>query len=209
VTSTSSEWSDLWSVYLPIAIGVAIVVWAAIGVAVVRYRRRPDRDPGGPAERTRLELGLAAGLAGVVAFLVALTFSTEAKTDSDPPGQVTIRVVAFQWGWRFVYPSSGAVVTGSSDRPPTFAVPVGETVHFDLTSRDVVHNFWVPSQRFKRAAFPGIENHFDLRFDSPGLNAGRCAEFCGLRHDAMDFNVLALEPERYRAWIAERRGRAA
>jgi cytochrome c oxidase subunit II len=208
VTSTRTDWQDLWSLYLPVAIGVAALVWAAIAFAVVRYRRRAGRGPGGPSEKTKLEVGLATVLAGVVAVLVAFTFSTEAKTDSDSPGQVTIRVLAFQWGWRFTYPSADVTVTGNSDRPPTFAVPVGETVHFELDSRDVIHSFWVPSQRFKRDAFPGVETGFDLKFDSPGLNAGRCAEFCGLRHDAMDFNVVALPRPHFQSWLADRKGGA-
>jgi cytochrome c oxidase subunit II len=207
VSSTRSEWSDLWSLYLPIAIGVAVVVWGVIALTAIRYRRGAGRVPGGPAEKPKLEVGLALLLAGVAAFLLAHTFSTEARTDSHPPGQLTVRVIAFQWGWRFDYPAQGVTVTGNSNRPPIFAVPVGETIHFELDSRDVVHNFWVPSQRFKRAAFPGLETAFDLKFDSPGLNVGRCAEFCGLRHDAMDFNVLALPPARFHSWLADRRSR--
>jgi cytochrome c oxidase subunit II len=208
MASTRSDWSGLWSLYLPIAVGVAVVVWATIAVVAVRYRRAAGRGPAGPTAKTKLEIGLAAVLAAVAAGLLAVTFSTEARTDADPPGRVTIDVSAFQWGWRFHYPASGLTVTGNSVRPPTIAVPAGETVHFELTSRDVVHNLWIPSQRFKRAAFRGIETGFDLRFDSPGLNGGRCAEFCGLRHDAMTFNVLALAPTRFRSWLAARSGRS-
>jgi cytochrome c oxidase subunit II len=205
LSSTRTEWDHLWSIYLPVAIAVAAVVWAAIAFAIVRYRRRAGRGPGGTSERTKLELAVAALLAGVTAVLVAFTFSTEARTDSDPPGAVTVRVLAFQWGWRFTYPAAGVTIAGNSNHPPTFAVPAGETVHFELSSRDVVHAFWVPSQRFKRWAYPGEASGFDLTFDAPGLNGGRCAEFCGLRHTDMTFNVLALPPGKFRSWLAARR----
>jgi cytochrome c oxidase subunit 2 len=141
-----------------------------------------------------------------VVLLVTRTFSTEAKVDAtNEPAALNMRITGFQWGWRFEYPGRGVTVTGNSDHPPLFAVPLGRRVKFTISSRDVIHSFWVPDERFKRDAFPGRPTQFELIFDQPGLHDGRCAEFCGLRHDDMTFDVLVLPPAQFDSWLAQRR----
>jgi cytochrome c oxidase subunit 2 len=154
----------------------------------------------------RVELAYVGVLVLIAAGLVTATFTTEDKVDavSDDPA-LRVDVTAFQWGWTWRY-SDGVTVTGNSEAPPTFAVPTDRTVRFSLTSRDVIHAFWIPDQRFKRDAFPNRTTQFDLDFDNPGMNGGVCAEFCGLRHSQMAFNVLALSDPDFQSWLAERGG---
>lgn len=153
------------------------------------------------------ELAYAGVLVLIIAGLLAATFTTEDRVDavSSHPA-LKVDVTAFQWGWTWTYPD-GVTVTGNSETPPTFAVPADRTVRFTLTSRDVVHAFWVPEQRFKRDAFPNRTTQFDLDFDRTGMNGGVCAEFCGLRHAQMSFNVLALTEPDFQAWLSDRGGR--
>lgn len=172
-------------------------------VAAVRFRRRDD---GLPAQREgwpRAELVYALSLAAVAVALLTVSFKVLSRVDALAlrPG-LTVRVTAFQWGWRFTYPGSGVTVVGDQRRPPQLVVPSDTTVRFELTSRDVVHAFWIPELRFKRDAFPLHTNRFDLVFP-PGrtLVAGKCAEFCGLHHSTMLFEVRVLEPARFAAWI--------
>jgi cytochrome c oxidase subunit 2 len=63
--------------------------------------------------------------------------------------------------------------------------------------------------RFKRDAFPNRTTEFDLRFDRTGHMDGVCAEFCGLDHTIMRFDVMSLPPARYAQWLAQRRGSAS
>jgi cytochrome c oxidase subunit II len=203
---TRSEYDSLAGLYLPIAIAVAALVFGAMGFALIRYRRRPGR-----AASTRTELPVVEGLyalilAGIAAVLIAATFSTESKVDSvasDPATRVD--VTAFQWGWRFTYPGTGVTVVGDQNDPPMLTVPTGETVQFRLTSHDVIHAFWIPELRFKRDAFPARETTFDLVFDEDTI--GRCAEFCGLHHSGMTFDVAALAPDDFSQWLRESRRR--
>jgi cytochrome c oxidase subunit II len=209
MADTRVEVQDLFDAYLWIAVAVAALVFGAVGFAVVRYRRKPGREPSRKSEWMRGELAYAGVLVLAIAGLVTATFTTEDKVDavsSDPA--IRIDVTAFQWGWTWTYPD-GVAVTGNSDSPPTFAVPTGQTVQFTLTSRDVIHAFWIPDQRFKRDAFPNRTTRFDLAFDHTGMNGGVCAEFCGLRHSQMAFNVLALSPADFQSWLADRSGGAS
>ena len=74
---------------------------------------------------------------------------------------------------------------------------------FSATSLDVQHAFWVPSERFKRDIFPKRTTTWQMTFDAPGFHeaAGACAEFCGLRHSNMEFNVDVLPPRLFESWL--------
>lgn len=203
--STRDDFDGLFSLYLWIGIGVAVLVFALVGFALVRYRAREGRSPSRRSELNSVEIGAAVLIALVVSFLVFRTFSTEARVDDSSSQPTQIDVTAFQWGWRFAYPGQGVTVVGNQNSPPTFAVPAGRPVSFALTSRDVIHSFWIPGERFKRSAIPGRVNRFDLTFGSQGQEEGLCAEFCGLRHSGMRFAVWVLSPESYERWLTAQR----
>jgi cytochrome c oxidase subunit II len=201
------EVQDLFDAYLWIGVGVAAIVYGAVAFALLRYRRKPGREPSRKSEAMRTELTYAGVLVLIIAGLVTATFTVEDRVDAvsgDPA--LRVDVTAFQWGWTWRYPD-GLTVTGNSDEPPTFAVPANRTIQFTMTSRDVIHAFWVPEQRFKRDAFPNRTTTFDLDFGDTGMNGGVCAEFCGLRHAQMSFNVLALSEPDFRSWLADRGAR--
>lgn len=203
--STRHDFSGLFSLYLWIGVAVALLVFAAVAFALIRYRAREGRVPSKRSEANALEIGAAVLITAIVAFLVFSTFSTEAKEDDESPQPVRIDVTAFQWGWRFTYPGQGISVIGNSNNQPTFAVPGNRPVSFALTSADVIHAFWIPDQRFKRDAIPGRVNRFDMDFETPGHEEGLCSEFCGLRHSAMRFDVWVLSDESYERWLAAHR----
>ena len=206
LVDTRDEFQDLWYLYLPIGVAVAAIVFGLVLFCVIRYRRRDDELPRGREGPPIVEGLYALLLAGVVAFLLAFTFTTndrETELASDPGARVD--VTAFQWGWRFTYPGEGVSVVGDEKRPPTLVVPTDTTVRFTLRSRDVIHAFWIPELRFKRDAFPDRETEFDLSFDDEGA-IGRCAEFCGLAHGEMTFHVVAMSPSEFRNWLVAERG---
>ncbi len=97
-------------------------------------------------------------------------------------------------------------IEGVEGEYPTLTVPTDTTVRFTLRSNDVIHAFWVPDVRFKRDAFPNRTTEFDLRFDETGRHEGICAEFCGLDHTIMRFEVDALPPAEFARWLDQARG---
>ena len=206
VASTRNDFDSIWSLYLWIGIGVAVLVFAAVGFALVRYRARPGRVPSRRAELNLLEGLVAALILAIVALLVFRTFRTETnEDDSSRADAVKVDVDAFQWGWKFTYPGKGVTVIGNSNHEPEFAVPEGRTISFALTSLDVIHAMWIPDQRFKKDAIPDRVNHFDMEFDEPGREQGLCSEFCGFRHSGMRFGVRVLSDRGYERWLATHR----
>jgi cytochrome c oxidase subunit II len=206
LTDTREEFQGLFSLYFWVLIGAGVVVTLAVLFALVRYRRHENGAPSRRSEAKIAELLYAALLAGFVALLVWKTFGTEGRVDALAARHCQeIRVTAFQWGWRFTYPDDGVSVVGNQNAPPRAAVPVGVPLCFGVFSQDVIHSFWVPDLRFKKDAFPKFVNRFDLVVARPGIHVGRCAEFCGLQHAGMSFQLDAMSEADFRTWIAERR----
>jgi len=207
--STRRQYDALFGVYVPIAAGVfAVVVLILLG-AVVRYRRR---DPGAASRRSEhnpLEAGYAIVLTATVVLLLYLTFTAEHRVDTvalrESPA-VTVNVTGAKWEWEFAYPRYGIVHrSGDVDRQP-LVVPANSAIRFNLVAQDVIHAFYVPELDFKRDLIPGMAEHVVLTFTRLGLFRGQCAEFCGLRHPEMVFNVRVLSPSAFAAW-ARSRGR--
>lgn len=203
MTDTRDEFTSLLWIFGAVTAAVFAIVVVLVVVTIVRSRRRGG-DPGWRSAWPRAEALYAVGLLAIVAVLVAFTFRTESKVDavSSDPGLV-VDVTGFQWQWRFEYPG-GFATAGSREQPAQLVVPADTTVRFRLTARDVVHSFWIPYLRFKRDAFPDYVTQFQLVFPEVGTFGGRCAEFCGLRHADMAFDVVVLPPEEFDAWLAAR-----
>lgn len=86
---------------------------------------------------------------------------------------------------------------------PTLWLPKGETVRFVLTSRDVIHSFWVIPFLMKMDVIPGHTNVFEVTPSKLGTFEGKCAELCGVDHSRMLFNVKVVTPEQYRQHLQD------
>ncbi|ELS51531.1 aa3-type cytochrome oxidase subunit II [Streptomyces viridochromogenes] len=92
----------------------------------------------------------------------------------------------------------------TGDPGPTLWLPKGEKVRFILSSRDVIHSFWVLPFLMKQDVFPGHNvNVFEVTPSREGTFRGKCAELCGVDHARMLFNVKVTSPERYRQHLKE------
>jgi len=189
-----------------VAAAVFAVILLAYIVIVVRFRRRRGAtggdDPPQPADRTRWEVAYAAALAVVAAVLITVSLRATDRVDalSANPG-LTVDVTAFKWQWAFSYRDEGVRIEGVEGEYPTLTVPTETTIRFTLRSNDVIHSFWIPNVRFKRDAFPNRTTEFDLRFTDLGQHEGICAEFCGLDHTIMRFQVDVLPRDQFASWL--------
>ncbi|WP_429910632.1 cytochrome c oxidase subunit II [Glycocaulis sp.] len=105
----------------------------------------------------------------------------------------TVEAEAFQWGWNFRYPDREGIT------PEVLHIPAGEPVDVAITSLDVIHAFWVPRLAGKVDAIPGTTNRLRILASEPGVYEGMCAEFCGLEHATMRFQVVAHAPDEFEA----------
>ncbi|GAA1682539.1 cytochrome c oxidase subunit II [Kribbella sp. NPDC056951] len=200
-----SLWIGAWIAAL--IIGVA--VWALILYVVVRYRKRNDEAP--KQVRYNLPLEVLYTLAPFaiigVLFFYTVEHGNQITRMSGTP-QHTVNVVGQQWQWTFNYKEQvngqeGVWETGTLDKPAELWLPVNESVHFDLTSPDVIHSFWVPSFYFKLDVIPGRTNKFEVTPTKTGTFAGKCAELCGLYHSRMIFSVKVVTRAEYDQHLKE------
>lgn len=108
-----------------------------------------------------------------------------------------IEAEASQWHWTFRYPDHGGAETVD-----LLYLPSGQAVDIIITSRDVIHSFWVPRLAGKMDAVPGRVNVLRLIAGGPGPLEGLCAEFCGLDHAFMRFEVQVHDPAALAAALA-------
>jgi cytochrome c oxidase subunit II len=66
--------------------------------------------------------------------------------------------------------------------PSEIRVPVGATVTFVATSRDVVHGLLIPRAHVNVMLLPGQIARVTKRFDQPGEYPMFCHEYCGIAH---------------------------
>ncbi|WEF25195.1 cytochrome B [Paracoccus sp. S3-43] len=126
----------------------------------------------------------------VLAVLLGFALWTGERMIARDGGALQVRAEAYNWGWRFTQPGpDGPVLTEG-----ILYVPAGQPFDIVLTSPDVIHSFWVPQLGGKMDAIPGHENVHRLQADAPGRHEGLCAEFCGLGHAAMRFEVVVYDP---------------
>ena len=229
ITPQAHEMYKLWIGAVVAALVTGVFVWGLIFWCVVRYRKNSDELP--PQTRYNMPIEILYTVAPVLVIAVlfyytAVTQSYVDKLSAKP--DVAIGVVAFQWNWEFDYlnpdalddkkqplPVLGAngkplATVGASDYIPVLVVPTHRSILFIETSKDVVHSFWVPEALFKRDVIPGLppeqRNRFEVTsIEKEGSYVGHCAELCGAYHSMMNFEVRAVSPEKYQAFIAARK----
>lgn len=185
---------------------VSIAVCLVIGYLLWRAVRRAPRTAEGAATTvTRSRGGAQLIYMGVaissVILLVALgwTMATLAQIARMPPRpQVEVDVTAHQWWWEADY--GGAIPGERFTTANEIHVPVGAKVLLRLHGGDVIHSFWVPKLTGKTDVIPGQTNLTWLEADEPGVYRGQCAEYCGMQHAHMGFEVVADPPDRFAEW---------
>lgn len=212
--SAASEILDLTIWLTVLGTVVYLAVMAVLAWALVRRRNDPEPDAIPATEpveatgrRTLLDLPRGSGRwlivgggvvlpAVVIVVVFGLTLASMVRLDRDVGDDaLVVEVTGQQWQWHVAYPN------GVSD-VDQLRIPAGEPVVIDLGSDDVIHSFWVPELAGKLDALPDHRNTLVIEADAPGTYNGHCAEFCGLEHASMRFEVIAMEPAEFDAWLA-------
>ena len=149
----------------------------------------------------------------------------EDKTASD----LTIKITGEQWRWHYDYVESniqyysiseevnnkikevsgrdidlsntGAPINSSS----VLLVPSGKKIRLIVTSKDVIHSWWIPAFGSKKDAIPGYTNElfFKVNIGKEGFYYGQCVEVCGDGHPFMKAALKVVTAKEFDDWIAE------
>jgi len=238
VTATSHNAYEAHMLALWICVGIGIVVFGAIAVALFRFRKSRGAVPDTSlTHSTKLEtvwtiipiILLVVMAVPATAKLIAIYDTREAE--------MTVKVTGAQWMWKYEYLGEGVEFTSRLDREsdrlrqdrslgradieqahPNYllevdnplVLPTNTKIRFVLTADDVIHSWWVPAFGWKQDAIPGIVNEAWTEILEPGVYRGQCAELCGKDHGFMPIVVKAVPREEFDAWLAARKaGNAA
>lgn len=201
------EIDKLWNLTLVLGVGVSLITFAILGYILYHFRWRPDSpQPKQVHGNTTLEIAWTLVPAVLISIVAVPTVRTIFFTYREAPADaVTVDVIGYQWWWAFRYPMANGdtVVTANEVH-----VPVGQTVRLRITSRDVLHSFWIPQMGGKRDVIPGRVNEIVFTPLEAGVYLGQCAEFCGESHALMKMRLIAHEPEEYARWLENEAGPA-
>jgi cytochrome c oxidase subunit II len=207
-SSQGEDVLDLWRILLGAGVVLGALVTGLVLWSVVRYRRPRSAGADDLPKQTDANIPIEVFYTVVPLVIVAVLFGLTMRTQDRMAREgdavdLAVEVTGFQWGWRFRYPAQGVTVIGDANQPPTLVLPVGASVRLRLAAADVVHSFFVPAFLVKKDLIPGVDNTIEVRPTEVGRFPGFCAEFCGLDHWRMTFDVEVVEPEAFQAFVAD------
>lgn len=192
---------ELWWLLLVVCTLVFFAVVIALGLALLRRGRIERIDPtDGEPGKVKVIIGATAVTAVILAGFVAYSVVVSRANTRIPDGlrPVRVQLIGHQWWWEVRYLDE--VASRTFDTANELRIPVGRPVVVELTSRDVIHSFWVPNLHGKTDMVPGRRNTIWFEAAAPGEYRGQCAEFCGLQHAKMALIVMALPEADFEAW---------
>jgi len=112
------------------------------------------------------------------------------KTDA-----VTIRVVALQWKWLFIYPDQG-IATVNEVR-----FPEDTPVNFEITADAPMSAFWIPNLGTQTYAMNGMTTKLSLEADKVGEYRGSNTNISGEGYAEMNFKAIATTHKEFDMWV--------
>ncbi len=216
VTQEAARVRTLWIGAWIALLAVGALVWGLIIWAVAAYRRKQDDDELPVQVRYNVPIEILYTVVPVLMIVVFFFYTARDESylrDTSKPADVTINVIGKQWSWDFNYVDANvheagtqAILTGKPGTEktiPTLYLPVDKRVTFVLTSRDVIHSFWVPAFLDKMDMIPGRVNTLSLVPTQTGTFAGKCAELCGAYHSQMLFNVKVVSDVEFQQHMSD------
>jgi cytochrome c oxidase subunit 2 len=165
---------------------------------VIRFRRpsedSPPREQPVPRMSPWIEGGVVAGLLALFCLWWLIGFLQYVRMRVPPENTLDLYLTAKQWMWKFSYPDGNHSIS-------TLYVPAGRPVKLIMTSRDVIHSFYVPDFRVKQDVLPGRYTTVWFQADQPGTHQILCAEMCGAGHSTMRGEVVVLDAHDYQRWL--------
>jgi cytochrome c oxidase subunit 2 len=190
----------LFNLILWMGIVVFVLVEVLLVYAVIRFRAKPGAPrPEQVHGNTKLEIMWTVIPAIVLAVISVPTVTTIFKTQRlEKADAIRIEVIGHQWWWEFHYPQYGFTTANE------VYMPIGKTIDFALTTKDVLHAFWIPALAGKRDLVNNRVNHIYFTADSTteDIFNGFCAEYCGTSHANMRFKAFAVTQEQFDSWAA-------
>ncbi len=180
-----------------IILGISLIFLVGITAVmiyfVIRYRR--SKNPKSENIEGNLKLEILWTVIPVILVLIMFYFGWAGfkPMRQIPSDAMLIKVTGQMWSWTFEYKNGK-----TSD---SLVVPINKAIKLDMTSRDVLHSFYIPAFRIKEDVVPGKENFMWFKAQILGSYDIFCAEYCGQRHSYMLSKVVVVSEDNYTKWL--------
>jgi len=193
-SSTAPEVDATFFLILYIALFFFVAIVGTMIYFVIKYRRRSPGQRTSPSEGSfKLEVIWTVVPAIILVILFYIGFKTWVRMSVPPQEAIEVRVTAFKWGWEFQYPRH-------SVSQKELIVPLDYPVKLIMSSKDVIHSFYVPAFRIKRDVLPERYTVLWFRATKLGTFDVRCAEYCGTKHSRMITRIHVWPYKKWRKW---------
>ncbi|MGI9666827.1 MAG: cytochrome c oxidase subunit II [Acidimicrobiia bacterium] len=181
------------------ALVLAVMTWSIIG-----WRSNgAQRDDGPPQRDSKVVVTSWLVITTALAIYVVINpgFVGLAEIRGEPNSDYVIALEAQQFNWTVTYPNGETAVD-------ELVVPSDKRVRYDITSKDVLHSFWIPAFRIKIDAVPGkttqafATGHHEGGIDDDINLRVQCAELCGAGHAQMAIPVRLVSDAEFNEYTA-------
>jgi cytochrome c oxidase subunit 2 len=202
-TRQADKIDTLWDVLIICSVPVFVLVTSVVLFAARNFRMRPGEEhlDGPPIHgNTKLEVVWTAIPAIMLVSLCSYAYIVLHDIEKAPASgnERNIAVHGQQFTWTFDYVEGGKKFSSAQ-----LYVPEGQSVRFNVRTRDVLHDFWVPAWRMKIDAVPGLTTRYRVTPTRVGTYPVVCAELCGLGHAFMRQTAHVLPKAQFDAWVAK------
>lgn len=202
IKDPAAGWDHLWREVI-IDITIIGVLFAIITAWLLwRYRHRPGNETGHAPK-----LSAAAAVAWVVIptfvflsddlFIAANGWQLWNTYREVPADRLEIQLETGMYSFDYTYPNGLRTQN-------ELKVPAGKPVLLRMTSRDTLHNHFIPDFRVKEDSMPGRVTYlWFLPKEAGKEHVVTCAAYCGVMHSYMSSKIVVLSPEDYKAWYEQ------
>jgi len=187
--------------------GVAFILVTVLMIwFLIRYRHSDERRATYTHGNTTLEIIWTVIPAAIFIALSFMSVSTWARVKRHAPdSDFEMGVTGKQFNWEIAYPGPDGKLGTDDDVKfdNDLHVPVNKVVRVHLTSKDVIHSFYLPNLRLRQDAVPGRTILVWFEATKPGKYELPCSQLCGFGHSGMKGWLYVHTPEEYQKWAAE------
>ena len=194
VFSAASEVDRAFLFILAFAVGALVLVTALMLYFSWRYHHTRNPEAVEIPGSLTLELLWTVIPSVIVMAMFWFGWTSFKAMRTVPEGAMEVAVEARMWSWSFTYPGGR--------RSAVLVAPVDTDVKLSMTSRDVIHSFYVPALRIKMDTVPGLTTTAWFNASLTGEFDILCAEYCGLKHANMITTLRVVPAEEFELWLA-------
>ena len=203
---SGAEWNNFFNVAATVAMAAMAVVVAVMVFYLIKNRERMGQPKYIPEKLLSKTRGRDAVVFAVISIIILAGVSVagyrltpNARFGPSASQSLVIDVTMYQWAFKFTYPNGANATT-------QLVLPENTTVLFNVTSTDVMHNFFLVEYRVSIDAIPGRFNQIWVTTPPLGGNTQlnyniECKELCGTGHTYMHTSMVVMSSAAYNQWL--------